>query len=229
MYKYETHLHTAPVSRCGRCSPEENVAFYASLGYDGIFITNHFLNANIGIEKTRPYAEKIEFFFSDYENALPLSEKYGIKIFCGVEASYKGAHFLVYGLEKHWWLDHPEIMDMEMTDQLTLMAESGALIIHAHPFQEASYINHIRLFPRHVHGVEVINASKDDAQDAMALLYCEHYGLLKFAGSDNHCAGGQKKLAGVCCEEPIADISDFIAKAKAGKMELFTLNFPEDE
>ena len=73
MYKYETHLHTAPVSRCGRCSVEENVAFYASLGYDGIFITNHFLNANISIDKTRPYEEKIEFFFPSYEEQTRIS------------------------------------------------------------------------------------------------------------------------------------------------------------
>ena len=221
MYKYETHLHTAPVSRCGRCSVEENVAFYASLGYDGIFITNHFLNANISIDKTRPYEEKIEFFFSDYENALPLGEKYGIKIFCGVEASYKGTHFLVYGLEKQWYLDHPEIMDMEMTAQLTLMAESGALIIHAHPFQEASYIDHIRLFPRHVHGVEVINAPKPDEQDAMALMYCEHYGLLKFAGSDNHRGPLQTDLAGIRCCLPIDSVEDFIQKVKSGQTEVF--------
>lgn len=224
MYKYETHLHTYPVSRCGKATVEESIAFYASLGYDGIFITNHFIDANINIAADAPYEDKINFFFSDYENALPLGEKYGIKVFCGEELSFHGAHFLVYGLDKQWYLDHPQIVDMKKSEELTLMMESGALVIHAHPFLEASYINHIRLFPRHVHGVEVINASKKDEEDAMALLYAEHYGLLKFAGSDNHTASAQKKLAGICCEEPISGVEDFIEKVKSGKTELFTLN-----
>lgn len=224
MYKYETHLHTAPVSKCGRASAEETVAFYAGLGYDGIFITNHFLDGYINIDADKSYQDRIEFFFSDYEQALTLGEKYSIKVFCGAELSYKGTDFLVYGLDKQWFLDHPEIMDMKKTDELTLMAESGALIVQAHPFLEAHYVDHIRLFPRHVHGVEVINAPKKDEEDAMALMYCEHYNLLKFAGSDNHTASAQKKLAGVCCEEPISSVEEFIEKAKAGQLELFTLN-----
>lgn len=224
MYKYETHLHTYPVSKCGRSSVEESVAFYASLGYDGIFITNHFLDGHINIDADKSYQERVEFFFSDYEQALTLGEKYGIKVFCGAELSYKGTDFLVYGLDKQWYLDHPEIMDMKKTDELTLMAGSGALIVHAHPFFEAHYIDHIRLFPRHVHGVEVINAPKPDEQDAMALMYCEHYNLLKFAGSDNHTASAQRKLAGVCCKEPISSVEEFVEKAKAGQLEIFTLN-----
>lgn len=36
MFKYETHLHTSPVSACSRATPEENVEFYKSLGYGHI-------------------------------------------------------------------------------------------------------------------------------------------------------------------------------------------------
>ena len=57
----------------------------------------------------------------------------------------------------------------------------------------------------------------------MARLYAEHYGLISVAGSDNHHAAKHKKLAGVCCEEPIQDVQDFIAKVKSGKMKIFTL------
>ena len=42
MYKYETHLHTSPVSVCARVEVRETLEFYKSLGYDGVFITNHF-------------------------------------------------------------------------------------------------------------------------------------------------------------------------------------------
>ena len=70
MYKYETHLHTYPVSRCARKNVEENLKFYKELGYDGIFITNHFLDGNINIESDKSYEEKINFYFSDSHNSL---------------------------------------------------------------------------------------------------------------------------------------------------------------
>ena len=222
MYKYETHLHTFPVSRCGKASVEENLAFYKALGYDGVFITNHFLDGNINIPEETPYEEQIEFYFSDYEKALEMGKEMGIKVFCGVEISYGGTDFLIYGLDKAWFLAHPEIMGMEKSQELAFLMEQGALIIQAHPYREAKYIDHIRLYPRHVHGVEVVNANRTDCENKMAAVYAENYGLLEFAGSDNHRASGQKKLAGLCCESPICDVADFIARVKDNQTQIFT-------
>lgn len=220
MYKYETHLHTFPVSGCAIASAEETVKCYKELGYDGIFITNHFPDVD---NSDRTYEEKVNFYFSDYEKALELSETVGIKVFCGVETTYGGTDFLVYGLDKEWFLAHPEIMTMKQSDKLTLMRESGALIVQAHPFREAWYIDHVRLFPRHVDGVEIMNANRPDDENDLAKIYCEHYDLIKFAGSDNHSASKQNKLFGLCFEEPICSVGDFIEKAKNRKAEIFTL------
>ncbi len=222
MYKYETHLHTFPVSRCASADVKEALEFYKSIGYDGVFITNHFLDGNINIEKEKPYEEKIEFYFSDFEKGVEIGKAIGIKVFLGVELSYKGTDFLIYGLDKEWFLAHPEIINMQKSDELALMMESGALIIQAHPFREASYINHIRLFPRNVHGVEVVNASRTAEENNMADIYAERYGLIKFAGSDNHSASKQKRLAGICCEKPIYSVEDFIHQIKDNKAQIFT-------
>ena len=224
MYKYETHLHTFPVSRCAKAEVAENLEFYKSLGYDGVFITNHFVNGNINIDKAAPYEEKVAFYFSDYEKALEIGRTLGIKVFCGVEFSNSGTDFLIYGLDKEWFLAHPEIMDMKHSERLTFMMESGALIIQAHPFREASYIDHIRLFPRHIHGVEIINANRSDEENGMAHIYAKHYDLLEFAGTDNHKAAAQTKLAGVCFDEPIDSLEDFISKVKGGQAKIFTLS-----
>ena len=147
-YRYETHLHTAPVSKCGKVSVRDNLEFYKKIGYDGVFITNHFLDGNINIDRTAPYEERIEFYFSDYEEAVRIGKEIGIKVFCGVELSYKGTDFLIYGLDKAWYLAHLQIMEMKKTEELALMMENGALVIQAHPFREATYIDHLRLFPR---------------------------------------------------------------------------------
>ncbi len=222
MYKYETHLHTFPVSRCAHAGVGETLAFYKEMGYDGVFITNHFLDGNINVDREKTYEEKIEFYFSDYETGVEIGKTLGIKVFCGVELSYGGTDFLVYGLDKAWFLNHPEIMEMSKSNELAFMMECGALIIQAHPFREAAYIDHIRLFPRHIHGVETVNGCRKDEENHMAKLFAAHYSLLEFAGSDNHTASKQRKLAGICCAEPICDIEDFIEKVKNHKAEIFT-------
>ena len=223
MYRYETHLHTFPVSRCAKAGVRENLEFYKKLGYDGVFITNHFLDGNINIDKAKPYEEQIEFYFSDYEKALEIGRELGIKVFCGQEISCCGTDFLVYGLDKAWYLSHPEIMEMKKSEELSFMMESGALVIQAHPFREASYIDHLRLFPRNVYGVEIVNAARTDAENEMARIYAEYYGLLPFAGTDNHRAGRQTALAGIATADPVADEKDFVQKFLHRQADIFVL------
>ena len=104
------------------------------------------------------------------------------------------------------------------------MMVEGALVIQAHPYREADYIDHIRLFPRCVHGVEVINSSTTDFANNMAKIYAKEYNLLEFAGSDNHGASKRKNLAGMCSDEPVMSVRDFIEKVKGGQMRIFRLN-----
>ena len=222
MYKYETHLHTSPVSRCATASVEEQLTFYKKLGYDGVFVTNHFIDGNIN-DCGSSYEEKIEYYFSDYEKAVELGKEIGIKVFLGVEHTLAGTDFLVYGLNKQWFLDHPEILAVKKSEELALMMESGALVIQAHPFREAYYIDHIRLFPRHVHGVEVINSSRKKEENDMASIYAEHYNLLPFAGSDNHVGARHKHLAGIGCDTPIENELDFVARVKNREVTIFTM------
>ena len=219
-YFYETHLHTYPVSKCAKTTVRETLEAYIAFGYDGVFITNHFLDGNINIDRALPYEERIHFYFSDYEEGVRIGEELGIQVFCGVEMSYQGTDFLVYGLDKEWFLAHPEIEDMKRTAQLSFLAESGALIIQAHPFREASYIDHIRLFPRNVHGVETYNACRTPFENGMAEMYANHYGLPVFSGSDNHQGGKQKRLGGMQSDTPIKNERDFISRFMNGQLQL---------
>jgi hypothetical protein len=57
----------------------------------------------------------------------------------------------------------------------------------------------------------------------MAKIFAEHYGLLEFAGSDNHSGANQPKLAGVSFTDPISSIQDFIQKVKNKKAKIFTI------
>nr|MBO4518069.1 histidinol phosphatase [Clostridia bacterium] len=231
MYRYETHLHTRPASACARCGVRESLEFYREQGYDGVFITNHFLDGNFKERNndTLSYREKVKIYNNDYYEGVEIGKDIGLKVFFGLEISYGGTDFLVYGLPPEWWLDHPEIMDMKKSQELPFLMSQGALVIQAHPFREEGYIDHIRLYPRGVHGIEIYNACNTELENAMAKIYAEKYGFLKFAGSDNHCGGEQKKLAGMESETPLKDEIDFVERIKSGGMRIFSTDLSGNE
>ena len=239
-YKYETHCHTAPVSGCAKASPVDTVRFYKAIGYDGIFVSNHFLDGNINQEARKlRYPEQIAYYFRDYEDALAEGKRIGLKVFPAVELSFLGTDFLIYGLDRAWYLAHPEIMRMEKTEELAMMMEAGALVVQAHPYREDFYIDHIRLFPRSVHAVETLNSCQPKAVNEMASLYAQHYALLTTWGSDNHWAGEvfdvlrrrglQPAIAGMSADEPLESVEDYIRLIKAGAMRPFLQPEPEQE
>ena len=110
-----------------------------------------------------------------------------------------------------------------MSQLLVFLMSEGALVIHAHPFREAHYIDHIRLYPRHVHGVETYNACRTELENAMAEHYADSYGLLHFAGTDNHVAGRRKTFAGMESETPLVDVDDFVKRILNSQMKPFRL------
>jgi len=206
MYRYETHLHTFPVSRCAKASVEESLRFYKSIGYDGVFITNHFVDGNINIDKALPYEEQINFYFSDYEKALELSEEIGIKVFLGIELSYKGTDFLVYGLDKKWFLSHPEITTMKKSDELKLMIENGALIFQAHPFRNRTTVMDTDLMD----GIEINCHPKYGKTYTKELLQiAEENRLIVTCGGDFH-ADTYHPTCGMYLPDSIKDHKDLL-------------------
>jgi predicted metal-dependent phosphoesterase TrpH len=178
------------------------------------------LGGNILRDPSWSYEDTIRFYFSDYEEGVRIGKELGIAVFCGIEISYRGTDFLIYGLDKEWFLAHPEIENMKFSSFLSMLREAGAMIIHAHPFREASYIDHIRLFPRHIEGVETYNACRTPFENGMAEMYAQYYDLPTFSGSDNHNAGAQKRLGGMQSESPLRDERDFIERYRRGELKL---------
>lgn len=220
MFKYETHVHTCEVSACASATGASQAMFYKSKGYTGIVVTDHFFNGNTTINPKLPWEEKVERFALGYENAKKKGDEIGLDVFFGWEYSYRGADFLTYGLSKEWLMENPIIMDFDVNSYCDFVRDSGGIIIHAHPFREASYIPMIHLLPRKCDGVEIVNSNRTDFENKMASLYCESYELLPFAGSDNHSAN-QDKLNGVSFEKRVADMDEFVDLVKNKKYRLF--------
>ena len=221
-FKYETHLHTAESSTCARASAAEQVDFYAEMGYAGIIVTDHFLNGNTTVPREGlSWKEQIEKFCEGYVNALRYGRQVGLDVFFGWEYTFYGADFLTYGLSPRWLLQNEKIMDMPYWDYFDYVHDEGGLIVHAHPFRESNHIKEIRLQPRKTDAVEIINANRTDFENKMAKEYAKNYGIAPFAGSDNHIAYAQKKLAGIKTKEKIESILDFVDIIQCGEYKIF--------
>lgn len=225
MYRYETHLHTSPVSKCARATVRESLEFYKSQGYEGVFVTNHFIYGNIACDRSLPFPEKLDFYFSDYREALALADEIGIRVLLGVEVTaIDGSDFLIYGPPIEWYYDHPEMEEMKPSERLTLFYESGALVVQAHPFRDSSYIDHVHLFPRCTSAVEVYNACRTDLENRMAEAYADVYGFAKVAGTDNHSAGARSLFGGMEFDTPLASEADYVERIRSGEGRIFKLN-----
>lgn len=186
-FLYETHLHTSEGSACGHASGAEMARLYKQAGYTGIVVTDHFWGGNTAVDRSLDWKDWVNAFCKGYENAKAEGDRIGLQVFFGWESGYWGTEFLIYGLDKQWLLDHPEIRDCTVAQQHTLVRRGGGIVIHAHPFREAPYIKEIRLFPEDVDGVEGINASNRDPRwNARAVAYASEHDLPMTAGSDQH-------------------------------------------
>ncbi|MDD4264264.1 MAG: PHP domain-containing protein [Firmicutes bacterium] len=220
-YKYELHAHTAEVSKCSRISGVDLVRFYKNKGYSGLCITDHFFNGNTSVPRNLPWKERVNLLCIGYENAFKEGQKLGIDVFFGWEWSLNGTDILTFGLTKEWLLDHPDILSLSLNDYCDLAHESGAFLAHAHPFREASYIDMIRLFPRKVDAVEVLNAERTDFENERAEEYANNYALLKIACSDNH-VGKQKRYCGIKTSKRLGSLREITDVIRKREIQLFT-------
>ena len=222
MYRYETHLHTSVSSACSCFTPEQIVEKYLRLGYAGVFVTDHYLRGNSSVPGDLPYKERVARYFDGYRTVKKCAEGSGLSVFCGVEISHWGTDFLFYGLDEKWYLDNSDIMTESPKEMCIRARNAGALVIQAHPYREKSYIDHIRLFPSEVEGIEIINATDDERANQLAKTLAEAYNLKVSAGSDIHWAS-QKFLAGMQFETKLKSEEDFIDQFRRGKGSIFTL------
>lgn len=221
LYKYETHAHTSETSKCSKISGAELVRFYKELGYTGLFITDHFFNGNTTVPKELPWSERVDLFCKGFENACEEGKRIGLDVFFAWEYTFSGTDLLTYGLGKEWLLSYPLLLNLDVNEYCDLVHQDGGFIAHAHPFREAGYIPMIRLFPRKVDAVEVINASMLDEVNARADFYSESYNLLKIAGSDTHFIN-KPRLSGIQLSRRLNSTEDMINAIKSGEAEIFT-------
>lgn len=218
-FLYETHMHTKEASACARCSGDEMARAYKEAGYAGVIVTDHNWGGNTCVDRSLPWEEWLDLFFTGYDNAKKTGDEIGLQVFRGYEAGYGGPEFLIYGLEKEDMKKHPEIKTASPEEQYKLVKELGGMVIQAHPYREEWYIDKVRLFPDCVDGAETINATHSSSKstshnkpvfDERAVVYAKEHEFPQTAGSDQHSTflfGG-----GVAFPTKLESIQDYIKR-----------------
>lgn len=226
-YKYETHLHTCEGSACGQTHGADYIQAYKDLGYSGIFVTDHFFGGNTAAPHFGEWKDRVEIYCSGYEAALKANDynkNPDFKVFFGIEQTFDGDDYLVYGLDKAWLLDHPEVEKMNHRELFHAVNRVGGLMIQAHPFRMRDYIQAIHIHVRDIHGIEIYNAGNKTSENEMAALLAKNYDFPVTSGSDIHNVGflqnGKIPVGGMEFDRPLEDLFDYVKriKAKEGKI-----------
>jgi len=224
-YLYETHVHTSKSSRCAVSSGGEFARHFASLGYSGMFVTDHFLNGYTAVPADLPWAGRIALFCRGYEAAAREGQRLGLDVFFGWEFHCGWPHMLTYGLDQAWLLAHPDLLEWDIVRYFDQVHADGGTIVQAHPFQEGMAVIH--LMPDKTDAIEVANANRSEITNRRAREFAVSYNLPQTAGSDIHEATSQKRLCGVTCSRRLADGRDYVRALKAGETTIFDIIRPD--
>jgi predicted metal-dependent phosphoesterase TrpH len=124
-------------------------------------------------------------------NYTELSERFGVRIFKGVEADTNLGHLLIFGVtqEVQRRFDFESRM-LRAEHLIEVVHDEGGIAIPAHPFRDSGYGARLDVLLAKVgpalSAVEAINGQNSDDQNAEALAMAEKLGLTPLAGSDAH-------------------------------------------
>ena len=226
-YKYETHLHTSDSSACGRSKGEEYIEGYLKLGYDGIFVTDHFYLGNTCISRELPWDEWVNQYCRSYRKTREAAQGTGLKVFFGWEECFRPDEYLVYGLDKDWLKAHPEMTTWDHKTYYEQIRKAGGCVVGAHPFRERGYVTQVNLHPFQCDAMEACNFGNPPWQDVLAYNFCRDRGILMTSGTDMHDVSVLESTpCGMLFDEPLTCIGDFVNCILTGKG--FTPMIPDD-
>lgn len=187
------------------------------MGYDGIFVTDHFTGYCPVPDPSLPWHAWVDAYCLGYEHAAEEGYKRGLQVFFGWEQTCQTDEYLIIGLDKAWLYAHPECRMWTRKQMFATVTAAGGCVIHAHPFRERSYIDMVRLYPDACHAIEVANCGNQPYMDVLARRYAEALHLPMTAGSDIHSTSQLPHAYGVVLQERLTSAADFARIVRSGE------------
>lgn len=222
MYKYELHAHTHECDRDARLSGSQLVQLYKEAGYDGIVITDHYIerfytrwfpDEVAGLN----HQQQVHRWQKGYRAAKEEGDRIGFTVLPGAEVRFDNFpnDYLIYGLHAEFFSTVPRLNELKNVQELLALLPKEVCVVQAHPFREDMVVTD----PRGMFGLEVFNGGTEKFRNEMAKAYAQHYGMPMTSGSDIH---GISRLGkgGIMTERRIQTPEDLIAVLRSGEYAL---------
>lgn len=187
MIKLETHSHIFGGSHCAKADDDTFIKNYLSAGYEAVVITNHFVLKAFEKYNGETDKEKIDFYFSLYDNMKEKLNKVGIKAFIGSEISCStGEEYMLYGFDRSLFYDNKLLFTLSQKELFRLAEKNNCFMYQTHPFRDR-----VKVLgnPNFMHGAESFNGHFHHVNNnEQADRFCEENNLIKMSGSDYHYA-----------------------------------------
>ncbi len=147
----DLHIHTSGISPCSHRTPEEIIAQCLADDTGGFVLTNHCAEAYMRDVTYRDWCVK---YNNEFYHAKRLGDKYGVRVFFGVEVNtsvYRNIHYLIYGIQPCDLLCSPELYKLTQEELYEYCENNGFLLYQAHPYRNGAVPQN----PDFLHGVEI--------------------------------------------------------------------------
>lgn len=187
-YKIDLHTHTSPASPCSEIKPERMVEAYKEKGFDGIVLTNHFIDFLIKSDDPKTVSQT---YLDDYYKTKEIGDKKGVKVYLGMEIRFPENcnDYLIYGIDEN---DVKELFSYIHGDYISFykaFKNEKNVILQAHPFRN----NMVLQNPDYIDGIETFNVHPNhNSRVGIASQYANKFPhFIKTCGTDFHHEGHQ--------------------------------------
>ena len=218
MYKYEIHAHTSDCDRDAHLSARELVHLYKEAGYDGMVITDHYIERFYTLwfpedVEGLSHEQQVERWLRGFYIAREEGEKIGFTVLPGSEVRFDNHpnDYLVYGLHEDFFYTVPRLNQLNDVKELLALLPKEVCVVQAHPFRNGMVVED----PRGIFGVEVFNGGTEKIRNDLAKKFAEHYQMPMTSGSDVH---EMERLArgGIMTARRIQTPEDLVSVLKTG-------------
>ncbi len=186
IYKYEMHCHTGEFGWCAKVPAKTLVEEYAKAGYQGICISNHYIDFGFQYMPEISWHAKIKRYLKGYHAAVKTAENYDMDIILALELRFKSNvynDYLVFGMDEEFLYRYPKLYSYSPEDFKCLCEDQGLMIFQAHPYRYPCE----PISPFLLDGLEVFNGNpRQENNNHLSLALQKKTGLLPISGSDYH-------------------------------------------
>ncbi len=212
-FLYDMHVHTAESSSCAHACAKDVVAYYKSLGYRGIVITDHMNTYKMKKKSLTTIEEKADYLLKGYREAKKY-ENPDFTVLLGMELEFADieSDFLIYGLDEALLYRYHFDLFRNLEEFRPVADEHNLLIFQAHPFRFDMTVQD----PALLDGMEVYNGNPGHhSNNDIAAIWAEKYGLRKTSGSDFHGDITNAPTGGILFKRPVNDEKQLVKELRS--------------